>query len=79
MTVTRELPWKKITAERYREYIFFIDGVFAHYRIEEPIAVAMSSNGHRVFNRAGENFYVPKGYIAIKWEGYTKGEPQYAF
>jgi len=77
MAINKNLPWKSITNELYRDYIYESGFV---YRILRPVAVAMSaSGGHRVFNMYGECYYVKAGWAIIKWEGKEKGVPQYAF
>jgi hypothetical protein len=75
MTVNKDLPWKDISNESYREYIYESGFV---YRIEKPVAVAISaSGGHRVYDLAGIGYYVIAGWAVIKWEGHNEGEPQY--
>jgi len=77
MTVTKDLEWKDISEESYREYTF-LNGV--SYKIVNPIALNVSdSGGHRIYDDKGVSYYIPYIWIALKWEGKEKGEAQYAF
>ena len=76
MTVTKDLEWKDIGDELYREYIYESGFV---YRIDVPLALNVSdSGGHRVYDCEGKSYYVKAGWVAIEWEGFD-GELQYAF
>lgn len=79
MTVSRKLDWKDISKESYRTYVLFKDDYFLEITIEHPFRLALSENGHRIVNKSGKSFYIPKGWVALYWEGYNKGEPQYDF
>lgn len=75
--INKDLGWKDISDEQWREYHFPYKDDLYIIRIEEPLAVAISDNGHRLYNRAGISYYIPKVYIAILWKGYEDGQVQY--
>lgn len=77
--VNKELNWKDISEELWREYHFPYKNDLYIIRIEEPLAVVISDNGHRIYNRKGVSYYIPKVYIAILWAGYEEGVAQYNF
>ena len=77
MSVNPSLGWKDIRNESYRAYHFYKDGDLVTIKIDKPFAVAISKNGHRVFNKQGISYYIPNGWIVLSWEGLKKGEPQY--
>jgi len=79
MTVNKDLGWKDISKESYRAYLYFKDGYFVEVAIKNPFRLALSDNGHRIVDRDGVSYYMPKGWIQLRWEGYNKGEPEYAF
>lgn len=57
-----------IKQESYRTYIYAKDGYEYPRRIEQPLKLSVSSNGHRVFDGSGKSHYMPKGWIHIYWE-----------
>jgi hypothetical protein len=62
-----------ITSEEFREYTFPC-GVTV--RIEKPSHLAVSkSGGHRVLGEDG-CFYIPPGWIALRWVP-TEGAPHF--
>lgn len=70
------LTFRDISSEEWREY-YFTDGSFL--RIEYPVGLNISENGHRIFNEAGESFYVSKDdFTYIKWRA-KKGQPPFVF
>jgi len=76
MTVNKNLPWKEIGNESYRVYIYESGFV---YRINNPIALAVSaSGGHRVYDIDDKCYYVKAGWAVIEWESST-GELEYNF
>ncbi len=57
--------WTVISNESFREYCFGSRGVV---RIESPKALNVSeSGGHRLIDAAGVSYYVPAGWLCIKW------------
>ena len=82
MTVTKDLEWKDISDEKFRVYFFPINSEeTARVVISNPSKLNYNpiSGGHRVIDKNGGSWYIPSGWIALYWEGFEKGEPQYAF
>jgi hypothetical protein len=63
------LDFKDISSEQWREYTFS-DGQAV--RIEKPIKLYASDNGHRILDAQG----VPLGWIHLKWLA-KDGEPHF--
>lgn len=59
------LDFKDITSELWREYTF---GDGQTVRINEPLRLYVSDNGHRVLDGEGVSHYVPFGWIHLKWQ-----------
>jgi hypothetical protein len=59
-----------ISSEEFREYNF---GSKGFVRVEQPDWLSAGPNGHRVVNHAGESFYIPSGWLNIRW----KAEPHF--
>ena len=66
------LQFTAINSELYREYVFPNGRV----RIDNPIWLNVSDNGHRVYAEDGISYYIPKGWILLKWEA-KEGEPNF--
>jgi hypothetical protein len=60
--------FEDIQQETYRTYVYFKEGVQVPIRIEQPLKLSISSNGHRVFDASGKSHYMPKGWIHLFWE-----------
>jgi len=67
-----ELMFTDISSERYREYVFPTSSV----RIDNPLKLNVSKNGHRVFDSSGTSHYIPQGWIHLKWE-VKLGQPNF--
>ena len=39
-----------------------------YVRIEEPVRLNVSENGHRIFDASGRSHYIPKTWIHIEWK-----------
>jgi hypothetical protein len=61
-----------ISSEEYRTYSFGNSEV----TIKEPLRLAVSNNGHRVFDASGVSHYIPKGWIHLSWKAKT-GRPHF--
>lgn len=70
------LEFKDIDSEQYRVYIFpGGDSI----RINEPLKLHVSPfGGHRVFANDGCSYYVPKGWIGLRWKA-KEGRPHIDF
>lgn len=68
-----ELMFTDISSERYREYIFPNGSVV---RIDNPLQLNVSKNGHRVFDGQGVSHYIQQGWIHLKWE-VKLGQPNF--
>lgn len=53
-----------ISTEEFRIYEFLDYKV----KIEEPIALAVSSSGHRILDAGGISHYIPNGWKHLYWE-----------
>jgi hypothetical protein len=67
-----DLKFADISSEKYREYVFPVGVV----RIENPLQLNVSKNGHRVFDAQGVSHYIPQGWIHLKWE-VKEGKPNF--
>ena len=67
------LDFKDISSERWREYTF-ADGQAV--RIDNPLRLYVSDNGHRILDAEGVSHYVPLGWIHLKWQA-KEGEPHF--
>ena len=65
-----------IGTELYREYEFVDKGVRSVVRIDLPLKLSVSPNGHRVFDAQGVSHYVPKGWIHLSWK-VAEGRPNF--
>jgi hypothetical protein len=54
-----------ISTEEYREYVF--DNKIK-VRIENPLKLAISATGHRVFSADGISHYIPFGWVHLSWK-----------
>ena len=60
--------FSEISTETYRTYVYVKDGIQVPIRIEQPLKLSVSSNGHRLFDGSGKSHYMPKGWIHLYWE-----------
>ena len=67
------LDFRDISVELWREYTFDNEQTV---RIEQPLKLYVSGNGHRILDSAGVSHYVPLGWIHLKWRS-KDGEPQF--
>jgi len=61
-----------VSSEEWREYDFIEKKI----RIENPIALCVTDNGHRVFDAQGTSHYIPMGWIHLYWRA-RPGEPNF--
>lgn len=54
-----------ISTEEYRSYTFPGGDTVT---IKNPLKLAVSAGGHRVFDGQGMSHYIPKGWIHLKWK-----------
>ena len=64
------LVFNDISSEAWREYEF--DNKVIH--IDEPLALNVSKNGHRVIAADEVVHYIPKGWVHLSWRA-KEGEP----
>jgi hypothetical protein len=68
------LEFTDISTEQFREYTFAGGQIL---RIENPLQLNISeSGGHRIFDAQGFSYYVPKGWLHLKWQA-RKGQPNF--
>ena len=67
------LTFKNISSEEWRRYIY-ADG--SSILIDEPLALNVSKNGHRLVDAAGTSHYIPKGWKHLKWH-VKDGQPHF--
>lgn len=83
--VNMDLGWKDISNESYRTYLFpsKVNSAFSRPLVEVTIdlpklvAINFKSGGHRVIDAFGNGWYIPAGWVALKWEGFEEGVPAY--
>lgn len=61
-----------ISSEESRTYTFPTGSV----TIIEPQALAVSENGHRIFDASGKSHYIPKTWIHLEWTA-KPGQPNF--
>lgn len=68
-----ELEFTDISSEQWREYKF----PTLTARIENPEYLAVTESGsHRILDKNGHSFYVPTGWVYIKWAA-KEGQPHF--
>lgn len=67
------LEFTDISSEMYREYEF---GGGDLVRINVPLYLHVSNNGHRVFDATGVSHYIPPGWIHLRWVA-KDGQPHF--
>ena len=68
-----KLSFTDISSEKYREYDF---GEKGSARIDNPVQLNVSKNGHRVWDANNVSHYIPMGWIHIHWE-VKDGQPNF--
>lgn len=69
-----KLIFNDISSEQFREYVY-PDGTFL--KIDSPLQLNVSPNGHRVFTEDEDCYYVPKGWKYIRWR-VKEGAPHFS-
>ena len=81
--VNPKLDWKDISNEKFRSYMFPVEGEFpfAEVKINEPLLLAVNykSGGHKIIDKNSRSWYIPAGWLALFWEGYGEDSPTYMF
>lgn len=67
------LEFKDISSEQWREYTFDNGQTV---RIDKPLKLYVSDNGHRILDAEGVSHYVPLGWVHLKWLA-KDGEPHF--
>ncbi len=67
------LDFRDISSEQWREYTF---GEGQTVRIDKPLQLYVSDNGHRILDAEGVSHYVPLGWIHLKWQA-KDGKPHF--
>ena len=67
------LDFKDISSEQWREYTFDEGQTI---RIDKPIRLYVSDNGHRILDAEGVSHYVPLRWVHLKWQA-KDGEPHF--
>lgn len=68
------LDFISIESEEFREYTFTGGQTL---RILDPMWLHVSeSGGHRVFDASGTSWYIPKGWLHLRWKA-KAGEPHF--
>lgn len=62
-----------ISSEESRAYTF-PGGDIVH--ISNPQQLSVSAGGHRLFDAQGNSWYVPKGWISLRWTA-KQGQPHF--
>lgn len=61
-----------ISSESYRTYVF----PGGEVTINSPTNLSVSAGGHRLLDFWGMSYYVPKGWILLKWAA-KDGQPHF--
>ena len=67
------LEFTDISSEIWRQYEFQ-DGFTV--RIDAPLRLHVSDNGHRVFDADGISHYIPMGWVHLSWKA-KDGQPAF--
>jgi len=67
-----DLKFTDISSEKYRVYDFGDKAV----KIENPLQLNVSRNGHRVFDKQNVSHYIPLGWVHLYWE-VNDGQPNF--
>lgn len=67
------LSFEDISSEEWREYSFDSGKTL---RIEHPLKLHVSENGHRIYDADGVSHYVPFGWIHLRWKA-KNGSPNF--
>lgn len=62
-----------ISSESYRTYVFPGGN---EVTIKEPTQLSVNAGGHRLLDYYGMSYYVPKGWILLKWAA-KHGHPHF--
>lgn len=62
-----------ISSEEWREYLFE-NG--ATVRIEHPLKLNVTDEGHRIFDASGISHFIPLGWLHLKWKA-KDGSPNF--
>lgn len=62
-----------ISSEEFRLYCFY-NGT--ELRIDNPVALSVSENGHRVFDATGTSYYVQNAWCYLQWRA-KDGQPHF--
>lgn len=68
-----DLEFEDISSEQWREYTF-VGGQTV--RIDKPLKLYVSENGHRILDSCGVSHYVPLSWIHLKWKA-KDGQPHF--
>lgn len=69
-----DLHFTDISTEEYRVYKFVQEAPenngmpMLQIRIDNPVALNVSKNGHRVWDAKGISHYIPKGWLHLYWK-----------
>lgn len=67
------LQFDDISGEVWREYTF---NNCTTVRINNPVALNVSNNGHRILDNGGVSHYIPLGWIHLCWQ-VQEGKPHF--
>lgn len=62
-----------ISSEEQRVYNF---GSKGFVKINRPVRLAVSENGHRIYSEDGSSHYIPAGWIQLSWT-VKDGQPNF--
>lgn len=71
-----EYSFEDITSEKYRHYKFSGEFSGVDVRIDDPVGLAVSDNGHRIVDAEGVCHYVGFHGFYLKWEP-RSGQPHF--
>lgn len=68
-----DLTFEDISSEAWREYTFD-NG--ATLRVDQPLKLHVSDDGHRIYDVDGVSHYVPMKWIHLRWKA-KDGSPNF--
>ena len=85
--VNKNMEWKDISDEKYRTYMFpnqyvdFFSPSIITVTIDFPqlLNVNYKSGGHKIIDEFGISWYIPAGWVGLKWASFENGVPTYSF
>lgn len=69
-----DLEFVDLSSEAWREYRF---PGGQRVRIEKPLKLNVSQEGHRIFDSEGVSHFIPPSWIHLRWQA-REGQPNFS-